>query len=94
MVRKIVRNLKKIELLSIDSEAIQYIQMQMHIENYTRESDQVIEKTYEFTRKSNCRMFTPLFKVTKGICTDSLGIYCAKISGVPEAIIQRANEVC
>ena len=36
---------------------------------------------------------TFLYRIRDGICTDSFGIYCAKICGIKPEIVQRANEI-
>ena len=36
---------------------------------------------------------TYLYKIVPGICDNSYGIHCAKICGIPKAIVNRAEEI-
>ncbi|KAL3232884.1 hypothetical protein RNJ44_04800 [Nakaseomyces bracarensis] len=45
------------------------------------------------SRSNEVMNVTFLYKINEGLCTDSLGIYCARICGLDKTIIMKAEEI-
>ena len=61
--------------------------------NLLPDNGQSIEKKQMKVLFDGSNVMTPLYKVTDGVCQDSLGIQCAICLGLPEEITNRAQQV-